>query len=175
MIEHKKYINFINECACIVDYETLYKAIDNKCKKLNCYPHNDYRIVLRNNYPTVCINRDRYYVHSLIAETVYGTIRKGYVIHHKDKNKLNAMAENLELMSALKHSKIHGNDRKGMDLRSINGRERSLDAAREARTRKDVSVKKVEELSKKGLTIPEIAEALNCSINTVGRRLGKKY
>lgn len=61
-------------------------------------------------------------MHSLIAETVYGTIRKGYVIHHKDKNKLNAMAENLELMSVLKHSKIHGSDRKGMDLRSINGR-----------------------------------------------------
>ena len=43
--------HFINECECIVDYEILYNAIDNKCKTLNCYFHNEYRIVLRNNYP----------------------------------------------------------------------------------------------------------------------------
>lgn len=49
--------HFINECECIVDYESLYKAIDNKCKSLNCYFNDKYRIVLKNNYPAVCINR----------------------------------------------------------------------------------------------------------------------
>ena len=79
--------HFKNECECIVDYEMLYTAINNKCKSKNCYCHNEYRIVLRNNYPTVCINRKRYYVHILIGEFIYGRIRKGYVIHHKEDRK----------------------------------------------------------------------------------------
>ena len=66
--------HFKNECGCIVDYKMLYKAIDNKCKELNCYLHTEYRIILRNNYPTVCINRQRYYVHGIIGEYLYGKI-----------------------------------------------------------------------------------------------------
>lgn len=166
--------HFKNECGCIVDYEMLYKAIDNKCKKLNCYLHTKYRIILRNNYPTVCINRQRYYVHTIIGEYIYGKIRKGYVIHHKDKNKLNALADNLELLTSLQHSKIHESDRKGKDFRSEKGKENSINAAREARTRKDVTIEKVTELRKQRLTIPEIAKELHCGVNTVNRRLGMK-
>ena len=166
--------HFKNECGCIVDYKMLYKAIDNKCKELNCYLHTEYRIILRNNYPTVCINRQRYYVHGIIGEYLYGKIRKGYVIHHKDKNKLNALADNLELLTNLKHSKIHGADKKGKDFRSEKGKENSINAAREVRIRKDVTIEKVTELRKQGLTIPEIAKELHCGVNTVNRRLGMK-
>lgn len=164
--------HFKNECECIVDYEMLYTAINNKCKSKNCYCHNEYRIVLRNNYPTVCINRKRYYVHILIGEFIYGRIRKGYVIHHKDKNKLNAMSDNLELMTNRKHIKFHGEERKGIDYRSENGKRNSINAAVQARRRNDVTIEKVRELKNKGLTINEIAEELNCGINTVNRRLG---
>ena len=153
--------HFQNECECIVDYDILYKSIDNKCKSENCYLHNEYSIILRNGYPTVCINRQRYYVHVLIGEFIYGKIRKGYVIHHKDKNKLNAMPDNLELMTNLRHSKIHGEDRKGIDLRSEEGKENSINAAKEARRRKDVTKENVLELRNKGLTISEIAAKLN--------------
>ena len=166
--------HFKNECECIVDYEMLYTAINNKCKSKNCYCHNEYRIVLRNNYPTVCINRKRYYVHILIGELIYGRIRKGYVIHHKDKNKLNAMSDNLELMTNRKHIKFHGEERKGIDYRSENGKRNSINAAVQARRRNDVTTEKVRELKNKGLTINEIAEELNCGINTVNRRLGMK-
>lgn len=166
--------HFKNECECIVDYEMLYTAINNKCKSKNCYCHNEYRIVLRNNYPTVCINRKRYYVHILIGEFIYGRIRKGYVIHHKDKNKLNAMSDNLELMTNRKHIKFHGEERKGIDYRSENGKRNSINAAVQSRRRNDVTTEKVRELKNKGLTINEIAEELNCGINTVNRRLGMK-
>lgn len=166
--------HFKNECECIVDYEMLYTAINNKCKSKNCYCHNEYRIVLRNNYPTVCINRKRYYVHILIGEFIYGRIRKGYVIHHKDKSKLNAMSDNLELMTNRKHIKFHGEERKGIDYRSENGKRNSINAAVQSRRRNDVTTEKVRELKNKGLTINEIAEELNCGINTVNRRLGMK-
>ena len=166
--------HFINECECIVDYEILYNAIDNKCKTLNCFFHNEYRIVLRNNYPAVCINRQWFYVHILVCEFVNGRVRKGYIVHHKDKNKLNATLENLEIMTNRKHLKQHGEERKGIDFRSAEGRANSINSAREVRTRKDVTVERVAELRNKGLTIPEIAKELNCGINTVNRRLGMK-
>lgn len=166
--------HFQNECECVVDYGMLYKSIDNKCRSENCYLHNEYRIVLRNGYPTVCINRQRCCVHILIGELVYGKIRKGYVIHHKDKNKLNAMPNNLELMTSYKHSKIHGEERKGIDLRSEEGKQKSINAAAKARKRSDVTIEKVEKLRRNGFTIPEIAKELNCGVNTVSRRLGMK-
>lgn len=166
--------HFKNECDCIVDYEMLYKAIDNKCKSENCYLHNEYRIVLRNGYPAICINRKWFYVHILIGEIIYGKIRKGYIIHHKDKNKLNALPNNLEIMTNKKHLKNHGKERKGIDFRSAEGKLNSINSAREVRTRKDVTIEKVTELRNKGLTIPEIARELNCGINTVNRRLGMK-
>lgn len=164
--------HFKNECKCIVDYEMLYTAIKNKCKNKNCYCNNEYRIVLRNGYPTVCINRQRYYVHILIGEFIYGKIRKGYVIHHKDKNKLNAMPDNLELMTNHKHLKIHGEERKGIDFRSECGKWKSINYAAQARKRGDVTTENTKELRNKGLTINEIAKELNCGVNTVNRRLG---
>lgn len=167
---HEKQIpkkHFKNECKCIVDYEMLYKAIENKCKSKNCYFHDEYRIVLRNGYPAVCINRQWFYVHILIGEVIYGKIRKGYIIHHKDRNKLNAMPENLELMTNLKHSKYHGEERKGIDFRSVEGKAKSINSAKESRTRKDITKEKVLELRNKGLTISQIAKEFNCARNTV--------
>ena len=158
---HKKQIetnHFINECGCRVDYDLLYRAVDNKCRSLNCYRHNEYRIFLHNDYPSVCINRQKFYVHILIGEVVFGSIRNGYVIHHKDKNKLNAMPDNLELMSNLKHAKIHGEERKGKDFRSTEGKANSINSAKEARTRKDVTAEKVAELRSKGVDDAEPPE-----------------
>ena len=166
--------HFINECECIVDYEILYNAIENKCKILNCYFHNEYRIVLRNNYPAVCINRQWFYVHILVCEFVNGRVRKGYIVHRKDKNKLNATLKNLEVMTNRKHLKQHGEERKGIDFRSAEGRANSINSAREVRTRKGVTVERVAELRNKGLTIPEIAKELHCAVNTVTRRLDMK-
>ena len=59
-------------------------------------------------------------------------------------------------------------------LRSEEGKENSINAAKEARRRKDVTKENVLELRNKGLTISEIAAKLNCGINTVNRRLGMK-
>ena len=84
------------------------------------------------------------------------------------------MPNNLELMTSYKHSKIHGEERKGIDLRSEEGKQKSINAAAKARKRSDVTIEKVEELRRNGFTIPEIAKELNCGVNTVSRRLGMK-
>lgn len=164
--------HFQNECGCIVDYSVLRRAIDKKCKSKNCYLHDCYRIVVRNGYPSVCIDRQWIRVHVLIGEYLYGYIRKGYVVHHKDRNKLNAMPENLTVMSNQRHAKIHGEERKGTDLRTPDGKERGIKAAAEARKRKDVTETIVRSMRGDGKTMEAIAQELNCGVNTLYRRLG---
>lgn len=46
-------------------------------------------------------------LHRLIYEKYYGKIPKGYVIHHKDGNKVNNDISNLEMIEASKHNKFH--------------------------------------------------------------------
>lgn len=51
-------------------------------------------------------------LHRVIWEEHYGEIPKGYVVHHKDGNKLNNDIENLELMSLKEHGNMHHKGKK---------------------------------------------------------------
>ena len=75
---------------------------------------------LKTEWGTAKINKNGYYVitstkegygnkrlHRLIYEKHYGKIPEGYVIHHKDHNKLNNNIDNLELLSEFEHKSLH--------------------------------------------------------------------
>lgn len=47
------------------------------------------------------------YLHREVYEKHYGSIPKGYIVHHKDGDKLNNSIDNLELMSRAEHASIH--------------------------------------------------------------------
>lgn len=51
-------------------------------------------------------------LHRVIWEDNYGEIPKGYVVHHKDEDKLNNDIENLELMSLKEHGSMHHKGKK---------------------------------------------------------------
>lgn len=51
--------------------------------------------------------KHRIYDHRLIYELYYGNIPKGYVVHHKDENKLNNNPNNLALLTLKEHTSIH--------------------------------------------------------------------
>jgi hypothetical protein len=46
-------------------------------------------------------------LHNIIWEREYGTIPKGYQVHHKNGIKSDNRIENLELLSALEHKRLH--------------------------------------------------------------------
>lgn len=46
-------------------------------------------------------------IHRAIYEAYYGEIPKGYIIHHKDGNKLNNSIENLECLTRAEHASLH--------------------------------------------------------------------
>ena len=46
-------------------------------------------------------------LHRVIWEEHYGSIPKGYIVHHKDGNKLNNSIDNLELLTNEEHTSLH--------------------------------------------------------------------
>lgn len=50
-------------------------------------------------------------VHRILIYTLYG-YKKGYVIHHKDENKLNNSLKNLDYISREEHASIHWKGKK---------------------------------------------------------------
>lgn len=54
-----------------------------------------------------CSKRDVRSVHILVYEGFVGKIEEGMMIHHKDENKFNNNADNLEMVSYKTHNKIH--------------------------------------------------------------------
>lgn len=47
------------------------------------------------------------YLHREVYEDFYGEIPKGYVVHHKDGNKINNSPDNLEIIKRGDHSRLH--------------------------------------------------------------------
>lgn len=81
--------------------EKMKKSISTKFGKAYIAPEGYYVIYTRNE------NRTKK-LHRLIWEDFYGCeIPKGYVIHHKDGNKLNNCILNLQLLSDSEHKSLH--------------------------------------------------------------------
>lgn len=164
----KETPKFGNSCNAIYDEKLLYEAIDLKCKKINKYCHKKYKVYLYNGYPCISISHEKYRIHQLLGELIFGKIRKGYVIHHIDGNRLNNNIENLQYLSHSCHSKIHN---KGKQYTPC---ELAHKNAREVIYRKDITKENCQYLRSQGLTICQIAKKLNCGVNTIYRRLGMK-
>lgn len=55
-------------------------------------------------------------LHRVVWEYHYGTIPKGYHVHHKDENRANNNIENLELLEAHQHQRHHGSIEKNKEI-----------------------------------------------------------
>lgn len=161
-------MEFKNDCNSYFIKEDLEKAIKEKVHNSKHKLKDEYRLVLRNGYPTVCIGHDRYYVHRLLAELYFGNCE---VVHHIDHNRLNNLKNNLEPMTFSQHAFHH---HKGKDFRSDDSIKASITAMAIKRKRQDVTTERVKELRESGMTIEQISKELHCGVNTVSRRLGMK-
>lgn len=54
-----------------------------------------------------------HFVHRRVAEKAFGPIPPGYHVHHKDHDKHNNRASNLEILSPSEHAKKHRRDLRG--------------------------------------------------------------
>lgn len=68
---------------------------------------SNYRQITKNGRYQFTTNQ---YEHEVVAEYFYGEKPEGYVVHHKDENKMNNMADNLVYMSDADHRRLHMKD-----------------------------------------------------------------
>lgn len=85
----------------------------NKGKKYKCKnPKQSKGYINSHGYLVFYKNGKEILAHRMIWEKYHGKIPKMYVIHHKDRNKLNNDIFNLQLTTSSEHSKIHYPDKK---------------------------------------------------------------
>lgn len=68
-----------------------------------------HKVYMNGEYPAIYVGGQNHHVHRLQWVNHYGEIPQGYVVHHKDGNKLNWDIDNLELISRSEHIKRHKN------------------------------------------------------------------
>jgi tRNA-splicing ligase RtcB (3'-phosphate/5'-hydroxy nucleic acid ligase) len=94
---------FMNRDGSYTEAKDL-KHLDSLMPLYRTYQTRDgYESIIQPNNKKLPLN-----THKLIAKTFYGEIPEGMVVHHKDDNKFNNCPENLQILSAQEHSKIHG-------------------------------------------------------------------
>ena len=71
--------------------------------------YDGHKVYMNGNYPAIFLNGQNQHVHRLEWEKHNGKIPEGFIVHHKDENKLNWSIENLELLSRGDHIKKHKN------------------------------------------------------------------
>jgi hypothetical protein len=109
IIKDQKEIVLTNTCAAVYDDRTLKEAMlwfatePIASKK---------KVFMYGRYPAVAIRHHKLHIHRLIVAFLSGGIAKGDYVHHKDGNKLNNLADNLEIMSAEEHQRITNKGRK---------------------------------------------------------------
>ena len=114
--------------------------------------HEGYCLIYQPEHPNSCNG----YIgeHRLIMETSLGRyLSSDEIIHHKDGNKQNNDIDNLQLMRRSSHITLHNNEL--------------------TRYKHKVSIKLIEELYKKGLSIREIASKVNMSKSNIAYHIKK--
>ena len=69
--------------------------------------YENHKVYMDGSYPAIFLNGKNVHIHRLEWQKHNGNIPKGYVIHHKDENKLNWNINNLELLSRADHVREH--------------------------------------------------------------------
>ena len=71
--------------------------------------YNGNKDYMNGNYPAICLYGSNHHVHRLEWQKYNGEIPNGFVVHHKNENKLDWNIENLELISRSEHLSKHRN------------------------------------------------------------------
>lgn len=85
--------------------------------------YEGHKVYMNGEYPAIFLNGKNQHIHRLQWIKYHGSIPKGYVIHHKDENKLNWDIDNLELLSRGDHVREHRDKvhRPGVKVMAVKG------------------------------------------------------
>lgn len=83
--------------------------------------YENHKVYMNGEYPAIFLNGKNQHVHRVQWVKYYGDIPAGFIVHHKDENKMNWNIENLELLSRAEHIKKHKDivKRPGIKVKAI--------------------------------------------------------
>lgn len=163
---------------------TKLKTVDIKGKRVMSDEHKELRksgiarfwenrrrgTVGKNGYRAMTVMNKRTYEHIIVWEKHNGEIPKGFHIHHKNGDKLDNRIDNLEMMSASEHTRLHAIKNKlGHDSPSKETRKKLSDF------NKKCSDEDIIKLHKKGYPQWKIGEAVGLSQPSISIRLKNIY
>ena len=105
IVNEQREVKLINCCNAIYAENELINAALWYSDKPIC---STKKIVLRRNYPSICIYDKKISIHRLLMMYwLQEEIPDGYIVHHINENKLDARKENLALVPFATHQHYH--------------------------------------------------------------------
>ena len=170
IVKEQKPIIIKNCCNAIFDENDLKKAIIWYAKQ----PVSRIKTVyMYGNYPAVSIYSEKIHIHRLLMMYwLKRNLDRGEYVHHKDRNRLNATKDNLELINAHQHQSLHS---KGKKL-SEEHRRRIIEANKKRKGKKlkkrvNIPIEELKILLTQGWSINKIAKYYNCDWSTIKNRI----
>jgi len=168
IVHEQKPIEVRNTCGAIFDESDLVSAILWYSSKSVCRLKSVY---IHGKYPTVSIYSEKLHIHRLLwMYWNQSDIDDGYYIHHKNRNKLDATKENLELIDAREHQSLHNRNKE----LSKEHRQKISEANRRrkgVKIKKQVDMPELAALVKQGWSVNKIAKHYGCDWSTVKSRI----
>lgn len=69
--------------------------------------YENHKVYMNGKYPAIWLNGENVHLHRYVWEKHFGKIPDGFIVHHKDENKMNWSIGNLELVSRSEHIRKH--------------------------------------------------------------------
>lgn len=102
-------IKLVNTCEAVYKEDLLIKAM---LWFASDPMEQNKKVFMFGKYPAVSIGKKKLHIHRLIASFLWGGLPRNSYVHHIDENKLNALQDNLGLMSASDHQRLTNRGRK---------------------------------------------------------------
>lgn len=168
-INKQKYIQFINDCGCIVDEGELRRAI---LWYQNAPTAQIKHIYMHGAYPAVSIHRKKLHVHRLLMLYWHNGVIGDKQIHHKNGNKKDSSMENLVLIDAGIHQSLHNKGKAISDKtrEAIVRFNQSRKGCRMRRKRDDITPKMVFQCRKQGMSFNKISKITGLDWGCVKQR-----
>lgn len=170
IVNNQKNIIIKNDCDAIFEEKELIEAIlwysDKPVTRIKT-------VYMHGEYPAVSIYEKKIHIHRLLMMYwLQSEIPTGYLVHHNNRNKLDARKENLSIVSVSYHQSYHnkGKSISEQQKEQIRKSNRTRKGKRRDYYKKDVSPEYVYQLKESGLSFNQISKILKLDWGCVVKR-----